>query len=181
MLLQSYGGTLRFLPALPAEIWQSGYLKGIRAVGNFEVDQAWENGVLTTATVTSGSGRDCDIRYKAIATATVTDETGNEVAFTTLDNDHISFPTTAGGRYTIAMPDKSGVENIQVSQSQITVENNIATVNSDEAVMTAYDIQGRAVASSAEPRLDPSAFHNAILIVKAVTPDATLVRKVIVK
>lgn len=181
MLLQSYGGTLRFLPALPAEIWQSGYLKGIRAVGNFEVDQAWENGALTTATVTSGSGRDCDIRYKAIATAIVTDDTGNEVTFTTLDNDHISFPTVAGGRYTIAMPDKSGVENIQVSQSQITVENNIATVNSDEAVMTAYDIQGRAVASSTEPRLDLSAFHNAILIVKAVTPDATIARKVIVK
>ena len=181
MLLQSYGGTLRFLPALPAEIWQSGYLKGIRAVGNFEVDQAWENGVLTTATVISGSGRDCDIRYREIAAATVTDETGNEVAFTILDNDHISFPTVVRGRYTIAMPDKSAVENVYVSRHEIVVENGIATIDSDDAVMTAYDIQGRAVASAVEPRLDLSAFHNAMLIVKAVTPDATTVRKVIVR
>ena len=50
MLLQSHGGVVRFLPALPAA-WPTGTFRGLRARGGIEVDCAWRNGKATGATL----------------------------------------------------------------------------------------------------------------------------------
>lgn len=62
MLLQSHAGCLDLLPSLP-DAWAKGSIQGLRARGNFGVDLQWNGGKLTQATITSGSGGVCHLRY----------------------------------------------------------------------------------------------------------------------
>ena len=73
MLLQSHQAqddrdshyVIHLLPALPAQ-WPTGRVKGLRALGGFEVDIEWTDGQLTAAKLRNVSAVDekCVIRYK---------------------------------------------------------------------------------------------------------------------
>jgi len=63
MLLQSEPGQIEFLPALPAA-WPEGSIKGLRARGGVEVDLAWRDGRLTSATLRSEMGGACRVSYQ---------------------------------------------------------------------------------------------------------------------
>lgn len=58
MLLQSHGGKLRFLPALPPA-WKTGSVRGLCARGGYTVDMEWSEGRLTHCRVMDDTGRDC--------------------------------------------------------------------------------------------------------------------------
>ena len=62
MLLQSHMGFIQLLSALP-NAWKDGSISGICAKGHFEVDMIWENNQLKEATVRSGAGGNCVIKY----------------------------------------------------------------------------------------------------------------------
>lgn len=95
MLLQSHEGALHFIPALPDE-WSSGRIQGMRARGGFEVDFAWENGVLEKATVVSNLGQALNVRSETAMRVRVARQ---EFVMFLPENGIISFPTHIGETY----------------------------------------------------------------------------------
>ncbi|MBD0260845.1 MAG: glycoside hydrolase family 95 protein, partial [Cytophagales bacterium] len=61
MLIQSQEGYAHLLPALPAK-WKNGFVAGLRAMGGFEIGMQWENGKITTASVTPSVGGLCRVK-----------------------------------------------------------------------------------------------------------------------
>ena len=64
MLLQSQGGKIRILPALP-NAWSNGYVSGLCARGGFVIDSmAWKDGKLSYLSVISNKGEELSLDYK---------------------------------------------------------------------------------------------------------------------
>ena len=62
MLVQSWGGEIRLLPALPST-WPEGEVRGVRARGGVEVDLAWRNGRPTRAVFRGRPGATLQVRH----------------------------------------------------------------------------------------------------------------------
>ena len=107
MLLQSHTGKLEILPALPSA-WAEGAVKGLRAVGCFEVGITWQQGRLTTAVIRSDAGERAVVKYAdASVCLDVVDAEGKKVDVEVLGDNVIAFPTVVGGTYTLTHNGKS--------------------------------------------------------------------------
>ena len=180
MLLQSYGGKIRLLPALSPH-WVAGSIRGVKAEGNFEIDQEWKDSKLTQAVIKAGSKSECNLNYKNIAEAAINDENGVNVHFTIMDNDNIKFSTAAGGVYTVTMGDNSGVTEISENGLTISVENNIAAVAIQNATIDAYDIAGRLLATSSNSLLNLGSLSPGTIILKAKSGNKTATKKILLR
>jgi alpha-L-fucosidase 2 len=61
MLLQSQGGEIAILPALPSA-WPEGHYRGLRARGDVEVDASWKDGKAVTSALRPGVAGEFKIR-----------------------------------------------------------------------------------------------------------------------
>lgn len=62
LLVQSHGGAIELLPALPAA-WSEGRVEGIRARGGFEISMEWAGGRVARATIKSEKGGHATVAF----------------------------------------------------------------------------------------------------------------------
>lgn len=101
MLMQSINGIIHLLPALPRQ-WPEGFIKGLRARGNYELDMEWNNGKLTRAVIKSfvSGARNVTLRLQNARAYTVRCN-GRVIEITEPGNDLISFEITDEAPYLI--------------------------------------------------------------------------------
>ncbi|MBW7455984.1 glycoside hydrolase family 95 protein, partial [Paenibacillus sepulcri] len=105
LLLQSQKGFIHLLPALP-DVWESGWVRGLKARGDFEVDLAWDSGHLKEAAITSGQGGRCLVHADS---SVIVSENGREIAAELMPGSLISFDTEPGKTYTLTAVESSVV------------------------------------------------------------------------
>ncbi len=106
LFLQSQADSLYLLPALPSK-WTEGYITGLLARGNFEVDIYYSDNKLDYAVILSNKGEECRVRY---------------------DGKVLVFPTEAGQTYKVTYnrvtdqltyDDLSRVESLELNLDEV--------------------------------------------------------------
>lgn len=95
-LLQSVGGEILILPALPDE-WDNGHIHGLRAKGGFGVNIDWCGGRLKKAEIISDFGGECRIRTNCVVSVVC----GGNTVNSRIEDGAVVFDTQKGMTYTV--------------------------------------------------------------------------------
>ncbi len=99
MLLQSHGGIIRILPALP-KAWPEGHVQGLLAQGGFELDFCWAGGIIQNVNIVSRAGRLCRLKLcRPLAEPLKLYQNENLIFFRQPSPNLLEFETEPHGRY----------------------------------------------------------------------------------
>jgi alpha-L-fucosidase 2 len=101
MLLQSHGGVVRLLPALP-KAWPTGSFRGLRARGGIEIDCIWRSGKATTATLRASVDGPVTLAVPSGQKILGVTQNGENIAVQNAGSAQVSFQLNAGGRYSVS-------------------------------------------------------------------------------
>ena len=98
MLLQSYDGNIHLLPALPTA-WKGGSIKGLKAIGDFTVDQEWASGKFVSARIVNNQGQPLTLTVGLMPKGKYLNAkvNGEEVIITTNEDGTYTIPTSTAG------------------------------------------------------------------------------------
>lgn len=102
MLLQSQGGLIRVLPALPRR-WPSGQVAGLVARGGFVFDIDWSAGRAQRVNIHSRLGQPCRVQVAGASSRIAVTSKGRPVPFQRLPAGGIGFSTKAGEDYQLQL------------------------------------------------------------------------------
>ncbi|MBO4551432.1 MAG: glycoside hydrolase family 95 protein, partial [Bacteroidaceae bacterium] len=109
MLLQSYDDIITLIPALPSA-WTNGSVTGLKAQGNFIVDETWQEGKITNVTITSNAGQPLRIRYAGLKNECYVMRLNGEGVAPIADGDVYTIPNVkTGDVVTITYEDGTGI------------------------------------------------------------------------
>jgi alpha-L-fucosidase 2 len=105
MLMQSHGGWIELIPAIPRDTyWRGGFVRGLLARGNTEVDIRWSEGMLNFAKFRPRLSGELEISYPNLDGTTLT-KGGASVPFTVVEGtNRIRFNAVAGEEYLLVTP-----------------------------------------------------------------------------
>jgi alpha-L-fucosidase 2 len=135
MLMQSAHGYIHILPALPTVWEREGYVKGIKAVGNFVVDFNWYAGICQGITIRSNAGAPlrvyCKRGAKKLQRASIKVD-GQEVMVSVDENGIATIPCEKGSVVTIDFTTTTGLSSV-------------APDSDENGTSDMYDLSGRRV------------------------------------
>ena len=179
--MQSVSGKVRILPALP-NVWRTGKMTGMKAVGDFTVDVAWADGIGTYAEITSNQGQPLTINYPYINGKKIYLNGKLTSNFTVVSANEISMSTSAGDKVFISLdgvsaPTPTGIASVPTSDGTLNVSLNgraLSVTGKDVKSIRVYDAAGRTIQKTRRSTLNLNGIAAGTVLVEVTAADGTV-------
>lgn len=184
MLMQSNSDTIRILPALPSA-WETGHIKGLKAVKDFTVSIAWKDRQAVKVTIVSNKGQEIPVLYEGFKKAVVKVDGQYDGSLKADDRGVVMLKGKAGTQFEFLMGDEAtGIEEVAAGQGlQLSVQHGELKVAGQEVrSIRIYDLQGRLLQTAATATLPLHGLQHAAYVVEVTAVDGQkAVQKIVVE